>query len=226
MERARADGRNGTAGPPGPVSVDALAGTTCTTAAGSVGTLGVEYRPERRSHAQLPGSGGIRRPCRAWSSTRSTTTRSAPDSGGFIEIYNAGEARPTSADIALVLVDGGTGRRVRRRALSGAVRCRRVPVVEVDAQNGAPDGVALIGAGGEVLLDALSYEGAIGRRDDRSCDLRPRRGNAATADGRGFGRRHGLALPLPERQRHRTTPRPTGRSRGPADAGDMNRLAG
>jgi hypothetical protein len=48
-------------------------------------------------------------------------------------------------------------------------------VVDVDGQNGAPDGVALIDTGNGTLLDALSYEGAIlaatiGGR------LRPRRG--------------------------------------------------
>jgi large repetitive protein len=59
-----------------------------------------------------------------------------------------------------VLVDGGTGGEYLRRALTGTLAAGAYLVVEVDPQNGAPDGVALIGSGGG-LLDALSYEGAI-----------------------------------------------------------------
>ncbi len=62
--------------------------------------------------------------------------------------------------MALVLVDGGTGTEYLRRMLTGSLAAGAYLVVEVDAQNGAPDGVALLGAGG-TLLDALSYEGAI-----------------------------------------------------------------
>ena len=82
------------------------------------------------------------------------------DSGGFIEIYNAGDGAADLAGIALVLVDGGTGNEYLRRTLTGTLAAGAYLVVEADAQNGAPDGVALIGAGGG-LLDALSYEGAI-----------------------------------------------------------------
>jgi hypothetical protein len=82
------------------------------------------------------------------------------DSGGFIEIYNAGDAAADLTGISLVLVDGGTGNEYLRRALTGTLAAGGYLVVEADAQNGAPDGVALIGAGG-ALLDALSYEGAI-----------------------------------------------------------------
>jgi len=83
------------------------------------------------------------------------------DSGGFIEIYNAGDAAADLTDVSLVLVDGGTGNEYLRRALTGTLAAGAYLVVEADAQNGAPDGVALLGAGG-ALLDALSYEGAIG----------------------------------------------------------------
>ena len=44
------------------------------------------------------------------------------------------------------------------RVLPGAFR-----VVPVDADNGSPDGVALFDTVDEVVLDALSYEGAIER---------------------------------------------------------------
>ena len=82
------------------------------------------------------------------------------DSGGFVEIFNAGDGPADLTGIALVLVDGGTGDEYQRRALSGTLAAGSYLVVEVDAQNGAPDGVALIDAAG-ALLDALSYEGAI-----------------------------------------------------------------
>jgi hypothetical protein len=82
------------------------------------------------------------------------------DSGGFVEIYNAGGSAADLSGIALVLVDGGTGAEYLRRTLTGTLAAGAYHVVEVDPQNGAPDGVALIGAGGS-LLDALSYEGAI-----------------------------------------------------------------
>ena len=82
------------------------------------------------------------------------------DSGGFVEIFNAGEGSADLTGVALVLVDGGTGNEYLRRALTGTLAAGAYLAVEVDAQNGAPDGVALIGAGGG-LLDALSYEGAI-----------------------------------------------------------------
>lgn len=82
------------------------------------------------------------------------------DSGGFVEIFNAGGGEADLTGIALVLVDGGTGGEYLRRTLTGTLAPGGYLVVEVDAQNGAPDGVALISAGG-ALLDALSYEGAI-----------------------------------------------------------------
>ena len=82
------------------------------------------------------------------------------DSGGFVEIFNAGGSAADLTGVALVLVDGGTGDEYLRRTLTGTLAAGSYLVVEVDAQNGAPDGVALIGAGG-ALLDALSYEGAI-----------------------------------------------------------------
>ena len=43
------------------------------------------------------------------------------DSGGFIEIYNAGDAAADLTDVSLVLVDGGTGNEYLRRALTGTL---------------------------------------------------------------------------------------------------------
>ncbi len=82
------------------------------------------------------------------------------DSDGFVEIYNAGGSAADLTGVALVLVDGGTGAEYLRRTLSGTLAAGAYQVVSVDPQNGAPDGVALLGAGG-ALLDALSYEGSI-----------------------------------------------------------------
>jgi hypothetical protein len=82
------------------------------------------------------------------------------DSGGFVEIFNAGGSAADLSGIALVLVDGGTGAEYLRRTLSGTLAAGAYLVISVDPQNGAPDGVALLGPGG-ALLDALSYEGAI-----------------------------------------------------------------
>ena len=82
------------------------------------------------------------------------------DGGGFVEIYNAGTSAADLSGLALVLVDGGTGAEYLRRTLSGTLSAGGYLVVEVDPQNGAPDGVALVGSA-DTLLDALSYEGGI-----------------------------------------------------------------
>jgi hypothetical protein len=82
------------------------------------------------------------------------------DGDGFVEIHNAGGTAADLTGIALVLVDGGTAAEYQRRALTGSLGPGEHLVVAVDPQNGAPDGIALLGATGE-LLDAFSYEGAI-----------------------------------------------------------------
>jgi hypothetical protein len=82
------------------------------------------------------------------------------DGAGFVEIHNAGGTAADLTGIALVLVDGGTATEYARRALGGTLEPGGHLVVDVDPQNGAPDGIALLDAAGD-LLDALSYEGAI-----------------------------------------------------------------
>ena len=124
------------------------------------------------------------------------------DSGGFVEIFNAGDGAADLRGVALVLVDGGTGDEYLRRTLSGTLAAGAYLVVEVDAQNGAPDGVALIDAGGG-LLDALSYEGAIEAATIGTATYSLVEGTvlpAATADSNTDRR---LAGADPERQRHR-----------------------
>lgn len=51
--------------------------------------------------------------------------------------------------------------------------------IDIEAQNGAPDGVALIDTGSKALLDSLSYEGEI---------------TVATIDGQSYDLVEGTAL--------------------------------
>jgi hypothetical protein len=83
------------------------------------------------------------------------------DSGGFIELRNNGTAELDLEGIALVLVDGGVSAEYARRALTGKLAPGGYHLVSIDAQNGAPDGVAVIDTATGKLLDALSYEGEI-----------------------------------------------------------------
>ena len=155
-------GAVGPQGPPGPVSVDTLDGSTCTTAAGSIGAL----------HVDTASNGTVTLSCRA-----QVDPEAAPrlvlneidydqvgvDTGGFVELFNAGRGTADLGGLALVLVDGHTSAEYDTIPLSGAVLAGAFHVVAVDADNGAPDGVALVDTVDEVLLDALSYEGAIER---------------------------------------------------------------
>ncbi|HWL32841.1 MAG TPA: hypothetical protein VNP89_04485 [Gaiellaceae bacterium] len=153
-------GATGPQGPAGPVSVDALAGTTCTTAAGSVGTLGVRTDP----------SGAVTLSCRAQVDPDAAPglivneidyDQVGTDTTGFVELFNAGRGTADLGGLALVLVDGETAAEYDTIPLSGAVLAGAFRVVPVDADNGAPDGVALFDTVDQVVLDALSYEGAI-----------------------------------------------------------------
>ena len=83
------------------------------------------------------------------------------DTGGFVEIANTGTAAATLDGTALVLVNGGDGTEYGRKTLTGTLAAGAKLVVDVDPQNGAPDGLALVDTAKDTLLDALSYEGAI-----------------------------------------------------------------
>ena len=83
------------------------------------------------------------------------------DTGGFVEIANTGTAAASLDGTALVLVNGGDGAEYGRKVLTGNLAAGAKLVVDVDPQNGAPDGLALVDTAENVLLDALSYEGAI-----------------------------------------------------------------
>jgi hypothetical protein len=101
------------------------------------------------------------------------------DADGFVEIANVGTSAATLDGIALVLVNGGDGAEYDRAALTGSLAAGAYLRVDIEAQNGAPDGVALINTATKALLDALSYEGAI---------------TAATIDGQSYSLVEGTAL--------------------------------
>jgi len=101
------------------------------------------------------------------------------DSGGFVEIANAGSSTATLDGIALVLVNGGDGTEYDRVALTGTLAVGAYLTIDIEAQNGAPDGVALVDTASTALLDALSYEGEI---------------TAATIDGQAYNLVEGSAL--------------------------------
>ena len=93
------------------------------------------------------------------------------DSGGFVEITNTSIARLALDGVAIVLVNGGDGQEYERVALTGSLVAHGHLAIPVEAQNGAPDGVALVDTASGLLLDSLSYEGEI---------------NAAVIDGQTF----------------------------------------
>jgi hypothetical protein len=165
-------GPAGPAGPAGPVGppgqalagIGDLHGIACTTGQGTAGTVTVT----------TAATGAISLACAAGSpppppppSGRLVVINEidydqvGADSGGFVELRNNGTADVDLAGIALVLVDGGTGNEYARRNLTGTLAAGGYHVVSIDAQNGAPDGVALVEVATGKLLDALSYEGEI-----------------------------------------------------------------
>lgn len=162
-------GSAGPAGPPGPAGpagtieeIGILDGVGCTTADDAQGTVAVETEID----------GAIVLTCEADSTPPPPPAAArllvneidydqvGADTGGFVEIHNAGGSAADLAGIAIVLVDGGTGNEYLRRVLTGTLAAGAYLSVAVDPQNGAPDGVALLAADGS-LVDALSYEGAI-----------------------------------------------------------------
>ena len=157
-----ATGATGPQGPPGPVSVSALDGTGCTTAAGVWGVL----------RLRTADDGAVTFSCRAVPDPLAPPKlllneidydQVGTDTGGFVELFNAGRGTADLGGLALVLVDGATGAEYQRVALSGALLAEEFLSVAIDPQNGSPDGVVLYDTVEGVVLDALSYEGPIER---------------------------------------------------------------
>lgn len=83
------------------------------------------------------------------------------DGDGYVELKNVGTTALDLTGIALVYVDGADSEEYAREALTGTLESGAYLVVAGDAQNGAPDGLALVDTDDGTLLDALSYEGGI-----------------------------------------------------------------
>lgn len=166
------DGAPGAAGPPGPPgaagtisAIESLNGAACKTAENGAGKVAVETEVD----------GAIVLSCEAGADPPPPPPTNAAklllneidydqvgaDSGGFVEIYNAGTAAADLSGIALVFVDGTDGTEYLRKSLTGTLAAGGYLVVTAEAQNGAPDAVALLDTADGDLLDALSYEGPI-----------------------------------------------------------------
>jgi large repetitive protein len=183
---AGAPGPAGSQGPPGPAvaSLAALAGSTCTRHDASAGeveiatTTGdvIELRCTADASPPPPPPG----PPGGLVINEIDYDQVGADAGGFVEIANTGGAAATLDGLAIVLVNGGDGTEYDRVELTGSLLGGGHLAIEVDAQNGAPDGVALVATEFGMLLDSLSYEGEI---------------NAATIDGQTFDLVEGTPLP-------------------------------
>lgn len=160
-------GPAGPAGPPGPpgtavTTVDAFAGTACTTFDGEPGHVEVGATATDLITLTCETGGSLPPPGSAELVINEVDyDQVGADSGGFVEIANTGDATATLDGIALVLVNGGDGTEYERKALAGTLAAGAHLAVDVDPQNGAPDGLALFDTASGSLLDALSYEGAI-----------------------------------------------------------------
>lgn len=190
-------GPKGDAGPAGPAgpkgdpgaalsSVDGLAGTACRTFDGAAGQVVVGATATdlitltcETGQAPPPPPPPAAGPQLVINEV--DYDQVGADAGGFVEIANTGTEAATLDGIALVLVDGGDSTEYGRRALSGSLAAGAKLVVDVDPQNGSPDGLALVDTSTDVLLDVLSYEGEI---------------RAATIGSRVFDLVEGTPLPV------------------------------
>ena len=176
----------GPAGPQGPplASLDALEGSACTRQDGSAGTVAIstgagnviEFECNGGSPPPPPPppppSGGL-------VINEIDYDQVGADADGFVEIANTTDAAIALDDIALILVNGGDAQEYSRVALTGSLAGGGYLALDVEAQNGAPDGVALVATASGTLLDALSYEGEI---------------HAAVIDGQTYDLVEGTAL--------------------------------
>jgi hypothetical protein len=169
---AGSTGPAGPAGPQGPQgpagesveTLGALEGSACTSDDGSAGTVDVSTGAD----------GVITFTCEGGTSSPPPPPprfglvlneidydQVGADAGGFVEITNTSIAPLALDGVAVVLVNGGDGLEYDRVALTGALGAHNHLAIPVDAQNGAPDGVALVDTTNGLLLDSLSYEGQI-----------------------------------------------------------------
>ena len=181
---AGAPGQQGPKGDPGgAASVAALSGTPCTTFEGTAGTVSIDTTAT--DLITLSCDGGTSPPPPGGASlvineVDYDEVGTDSDSAGFVEIKNVGDTTATLDGVALVFVNGGDSAEYTRVALTGTIAAGGYTVVAKDAQNGAPDGFALIDTTTGNLLDALSYEGSI---------------TAAVIDGKTYSLVEGTVLP-------------------------------
>jgi hypothetical protein len=158
-------GPTGAQGLPGPglASIAALDGSACTRADGTAGTVDVATNTANVIELHCAGGGGPPPPPTetGLAINEIDYDQVGTDGGGFVEIANTDAAATTLDGIALVLVNGGDGNEYSRVDLTGSLAAGGHLSVEIEAQNGAPDGVALINTANGALIDALSYEGEI-----------------------------------------------------------------
>ncbi|HUP32814.1 MAG TPA: lamin tail domain-containing protein [Gaiellaceae bacterium] len=160
-------GEQGPAGPqgepgPGLTGLDDLEGIPCTAAGGEAGSLAVATAADGVVTLRCAAPGGEEpEPASKLVINELDYDQVGADTGGFVELFNAGEGPAALDGLAIVLVNGGDSAEYRRLALSGTLEAGGYLVWETDAQNGSPDGVALVDTAAGVLLDALSYEGEI-----------------------------------------------------------------
>jgi hypothetical protein len=162
-------------------SLSALEGSACTRADGSAGTVAISTSAGNVIELRCSGTGPPPPPPAADLVINEIDyDQVGTDGGGFVEIANVGGSAATLDGIALVLVNGGDSLEYGRAAFTGSLAAGAYLAVSIEAQNGAPDGVALIDTASGALLDALSYEGEI---------------TAAVIDGVTYNLVEGTSLP-------------------------------
>jgi hypothetical protein len=183
-------GPAGPAGPPGPAgpqgpagtaSLAALDGSACTRSDGAAGVVDVVVTAANLVELRCTGSGPPPPPppTGVLVINEIDYDQVGADTASFVEIANSGSSAATLDGLALVLVNGGDGTEYARADLTGTLAAGAYLSVEIEAQNGAPNGVALIATTTGTLLDAFSYEGEI---------------TAATIDGQTYDLVEGTAV--------------------------------
>jgi hypothetical protein len=185
-------GDPGPAGPPGPkgdpgaglTKLGDLAGIACTTDGGEAGKVELDFAGDdtvlfRCVAGATPPPPPPPPPTSGLVINEVDYDQVGADGDGFVELKNTSTTEIDLSGIALVYVDGADSVEYDREALTGSLAPGAYLVVAGDAQNGAPDGLALVNTDG-ALLDALSYEGGI---------------TAAVISGRTYSLVEGTMLP-------------------------------
>ena len=182
-------GAPGPAGPPGPkgdpgpglARLEDLDGLPCTRDGGGPGEIELDFAGDDTVLFRCVAGGSPPPPPPPSSVVINEVDydQVGADGDGFVELANTGSTPVDLAGLALVFVDGADSEEYRREALTGTLAPGGYLVIAGDAQNGAPDGIALVDTDDGALLDALSYEGAIA---------------AAVIDGRAYSLVEGTML--------------------------------